>query len=272
MSPARHSPATRAARSVQQAHVRIDAIADGVVQLVGGRHRAVLEVSGVDFGLLTVQGQEALAAAFGAFLNGLGYPVQILVRVVPADLARYLGELERRARDELPEGLALLAHDHSSFLRQLAGRRALLERRFYVVVPAGEDDAGAATGRSFGLPFALPFTAASRRRAADSAAADAGHIAPAVHRQLTARCEELAQHLGRCGLAVRRLSDVALAQLFHAVWCPELSRTQRLRGQLGEYTALAVQRATPWPPPAAAALSPTTERKSPCPACASSPS
>lgn len=268
MRTSRHPSSGRAVRSVQQAHVRLDAIADGIVQLVGGRHRAVLEVSGVDFGMLTAQGQEALAAAFGAFLNGLGYPIQILVRVVPADLESYLGELERRAREDLPEGLALLAHDHGSFLRQLAERRALLERRFYGVVPAGEDHAGAAGGRS----FRLPFTASGRRQAADDPPAGEGHVPPAVHRQLTARCEEVERQLGRCGLAAKRLGDVALAQLFHAVWCPELSRTQRIRRQLGDYTALAVQTAANRPSPAAAPKPPTNERKLPCPACASCPS
>ena len=52
---------------------------------------------------------------------------------------------------------------------------------------------------------------------------------------------ELARQLGRCGLTARRLGDVELAQLYHASWCPDLARTQRLQRHLADYTALVIQ-------------------------------
>ena len=205
--------------SVQTARLSLEAIEEGVVRLAGGHYRAVLEVGGLNFGLQGEAEQEAVVAGYAAFLNSLSFPVQVLVRVQPIDIDGYIGELERRARHELPDDLAELARDHVAFVRRLARSRTLLERRFFLVVPAE-------TGTRRGWPFG--------RRAG-------GLDAIAARKQLTFRCEEIERQLGRCGLAVRRLGNEELAQLHYACWCPELSRVQRLRRELAEYTALAVQ-------------------------------
>ena len=209
--------------SVQTARVSVEAIEDGVVRLAGPRYRAVLEVGSVDFALQGDAEREGLVAGFAAFLNSLSYPVQILVRVLPTDIDTYLGDLEHRARHDLPEPLAALARDHVAFVRRLARSRALLERRFYLVVPAQEAE------RSAGPIWLF------RRRGR------AGPDPAAARRQLTVRCEEVGRHLGRCGLKARRLTDVELARLYHACWCPDLARVQRLRRDVAAYTALVVQ-------------------------------
>ncbi len=208
--------------SVQSTRLRLEAIDDDVVCLAGREYRAVLEVGSVNFGLQGEHQQEVLVASYAAFLNSLTFPVQVLVRVLPLDLDRYVGDLERRARDALPEPMAELARDHAAFLRRLARNRTLLERRFYLVVPAGRD----ATGPDRGWRLLR------RAPALDLAAA---------RRQLTVRCEEIARQLGRCELSVRRLRSVELAQLYHACWCPELARVQRLRRDLADYSALVVR-------------------------------
>jgi len=206
--------------SVQTGHIGVEAIEDDLVRLASGQCRAVLEVGSVNFGLQGEVDQEATIASFAAFLNSLSFPVQVLVRALPIDVDGYMGDLERRAL-ALPEGLAELARDHVAYLRRLARSRTLLERRFYLVVPAQDE-----TPRPRGWPFA--------RRAPT---VEAG----AARKQLTFRCEEVERQLGRIGLPVRRLTSVELAQLFYACWCPELARLQRVRRELADYTALVVQ-------------------------------
>jgi hypothetical protein len=146
----------------------------------------------------------------------------VLVRVLPTDIEGYIGELERRARQELSDELAALARDHIAFVRRLARNRTLLERHFYLVVPADTE-----SGRSRGAWSMV------RRGTA--------HGAAAARKQLVIRCEEIERQLGRCGLTARRLGNSELAQLYYACWCPELSRVQRLRRDLAEYATLVVQ-------------------------------
>ena len=212
--------------SAQTTCLGLEAIEEDVVRLPGGHCRAVLEVGSVNFALQGEAEQEATVAGFAAFLNGLSFPIQILVRALPIDIDGYLGELERRSL-HLPEPLlADLARDHVAYLRRLSRSRTLLERRFYLVVPA-EGEAPRARHRS---PFGPK---------------PPGTVPEAARRQLTFRCEEAGRQLARSGLAVRRLGGVDLAQLFYACWCSELSRLQRLRRELAEATALVVGASRP---------------------------
>ncbi len=213
--------------SVQTLRLGLGAIEHDVMRLSGGAYRAVLEVNSGTSLLHIDQRQEAILAGFGAFLNALSFPVQIVVRSAPVDLVRYVTVLEERARQSSTGALASLAHDHAAFIQSLARQRTLLERRFYVVVPA--ESAHRARWPRWSGPWA-----------AQTASADA----EAAERQLAHRCDEVAHQLARCDLHVRRLSDLELAQLFLACWSPERGRVQRFRQRLDDYTSLAVRRST----------------------------
>lgn len=216
------------AASVQGTRLGIDAIEDGVVSLAGGEYRAVLEVSGTaGYSLEDEAREEGLVAGFATFLNALGYPIQILVRATPVDLSRYVTSLEERGRRLMDGQLAALAHDHAAFVQGLARQRTLLEHRFYVVVPAE----GPPRSRWSRL---VPGATASR---ADEPRREA------ARRQLAFRCDDVSRQLGRCGLVVRRLADLELAQLYLACWSPERARVQRFRQHLDDYTTLAVRTA-----------------------------
>ena len=207
----------------QRVRLDLEAIDDGIIRLPGDRFRAVLEVAGVPFGLMSETEQRVVLANFATFLNSLSFPVQTLVRVLPVDIDGYLGRIEQRARGELPQRLSELALDHVAFVRTMARSRNLLERHFYVILPAQDPT------------LVGPLAWLSRRRT------DSVLLAEVGRKLLAFRCEEMSRQLARCGLGVRRLDDVELAELLYACWCPELSRLQRLRRDLGGYTSLVVR-------------------------------
>ncbi len=217
--------------SLQTVRLGIKAIQMDVVELAGGEFRAVLEVNGIARPFDDDARIEGLLAGFATFLNGLSYPVQILVRASPVDLSRYLSTLEERGRVAVEGQLADLAHDHAMFVQGLARQRTLLERRFYVVVPAET---------TFRVKWMDRFRPASR-------AADDEPRREAARRQLTFRSEDISRQLARCGLGARRLGDLELAQLFLACWSPERARAQRFRQQLDDYSTLAVRAAAAIP-------------------------
>jgi hypothetical protein len=210
--------------SVQATRLVIETIRSSVVALPDGEYRAVLEVNGTSRPFEDDTRLESILAGFTAFWNGLSYPLQILVRASPVDLSRYLGALEECGRVELDGQLADLAHDHAMFIQGLARQRTLLERRFYVIVPAEN----AARSGWF-------------RRLRRGRVADDEPRREAARQQLTFRCDDVSRQLARCGLSARRLGDLELAQLYLACWSPERARAQRFRQQLDDYTTLAVQ-------------------------------
>ncbi len=210
--------------SAQSAHLLLNGIEDDVLCLSNDQYRAIIEVGATNYALQGETEQEAIIAGFAAVLNSLTFPIQILVRVLPIEVEGYLGHLEQRSR-HLSDDLAELARDHVTFLRRLARNRTLLERRFYLTVPAQRD---ATDGRQ-----AWPFRKRTSTPSLDG-----------VRPQLTFRCEEIERQLGRCGLLTHRLSSVELAQLIHACWCPELARVQRLHTTAETHSAV-VQSLTP---------------------------
>ena len=232
-------PETRAP-SVQATRVRLEAIGAGVARFEGGHHCAVLELSGGEIDPGNEDRQEVIVAGLGAFLNALSFPAQLLVRAQPVDLRRYLERQEDRARSgELNQALADLARDHAAFVRGLARQRTLLERHVYVVVPAR-----ARPRQRSGVLGRVPHVVGRRTPTDAPWAGDAVGLEATeagLVRQLSFRCDEVAAQLRRVGIEARRLDDVGLAQLYLSCWAPERARTQRLRQQLHEYTALVVR-------------------------------
>lgn len=200
------SPLRRRALASVQEQLPLEDIDHDVVHLRGGDARAVLQAGSVNFALKSEAEQEAILAGYRRFLNGLAFPLQILVRVVPTDVDGYLDGMRRERRGPGTKQLQRLALDHEAFVRRVARERTLLDRRFYVVVPASE---GSAAARTVVWPWRRQ--ADQERRASDMIAA---------RRRLAFRCEEVAQGLASFGVAARRLADVELA----ALWAATLAR------------------------------------------------
>ncbi|MEZ4503959.1 MAG: hypothetical protein R3C39_15150 [Dehalococcoidia bacterium] len=194
----------------------LEEIAGDLLRLRGGDYRAVLQAGSVNFALKSETEQEAILAGYRRFLNGLAYPLQVLVRVVPTDVEAYLAGL-RDARSGT-DTLRRLAQDHEAFVRRMARERTLLDRRFYVVVPAGMDGAFERNGLSW--PWRRG--AVHERQRSDLIAA---------RRKLAFRCGEVMQGLGSFGVTARRLDGDELAALWRAT-LGTVTAVSSLRGAL----------------------------------------
>ncbi len=212
--------------SVQTVSVPIETLEDGMARLTGGRFRAVLEVSSVNFALLSEPQQEAVIASFAACLNSVNFPLQFVIRVLPVDIEVYVSALEHRLRSERSARLLDLGRDHLAYVRRAARARTLLDRRFFVVVPVGDPEERTGLLRWF--------CGGKRQSELDEASA---------RRQLSSRCDEVERQLTRVGVAVRRLQTVELVNLYFSGLCSELASRQRFRDELAGYTAPVVQAA-----------------------------
>lgn len=203
-------------------------------------YRAVLALSSINFTLKSSAEQEALLAGYHSFLNGLDFPTQTLVRVLPLNLEPYLQLYRARFALTPPQGasaepagqaaLADLAADHVRFVRMLAQRNTFLERRFYLVIPAeGDSDAspdGAGRGvgapsstAKRGAPTSLWSRLSPRRRRAHQAAEEQARFA-AITQRLDLRVATLIRELARFGVEARRLSGRELIDLYYSCLSP----------------------------------------------------
>lgn len=115
----------------------------GVLDLGPDGSALVCAASAVNFALRTPEEQQALAAAFGRFLNALDSPVLILVSTARVDLRGAIERLDSGAAELAHPALEDAARGHARFLTELTARREVLAHRCYVVFrdPAPPDAA-----------------------------------------------------------------------------------------------------------------------------------
>lgn len=170
--------------------------ADGVILLGPDGVAVVVACTTVSFALRTPGEQAALVGAFGAWLNSLTGPVQILVHAQPVNLAPAISLLRERAAGLAHPALEDAAHDHAGFLTELAGTRELLARQVLVVLrePYDPTDTGAS---------------GSRRRDADGAA-----------QRVLRRAEQTARALAAAGIITQLLDGGQAAAVLAAAADP----------------------------------------------------
>ncbi|HEX8727889.1 MAG TPA: hypothetical protein VF739_04660, partial [Ktedonobacterales bacterium] len=190
----------------------------------------------MNFGLKSAGEQEAILSGYAAFLNSLGYPVQLLTRVLPLDLAPYLTRL-REAGVSASPAFHRLIEDHLRYVQALATGRALLERRFYLVIPAEQAPGGlpgnrsASSARNAATPDASPPDPGAllqRLRAITPGARKARHTSErqrkyaAIAQRLTLRADDVIRQLARFGVEGRRLRTAELLALYAECLTPAL--------------------------------------------------
>jgi hypothetical protein len=100
----------------------------------------VIEVTGLNFALLAEEEQRIFFEHYQQLIASLSFPLQICARIKPLDLKAYLRFLD------LPQGenwndlepWERLALSHREMLEANSNDRGLLERRFYLAVPADD--------------------------------------------------------------------------------------------------------------------------------------
>jgi len=193
--------------SVQKYAVPVERIALGVVRLRGARYRAVLQIRPICLALAAEADQVAVLEGFCQALNAFHFELQLVVQCLPVDLDQLVGRWQSRYAGQSGP-LAELAADGMTHLRTLAGQRTLLDRAHYVVIHANPPVQGG------GWPW-------SRKPSQPE-------VWATVAEDLSVRCEQVAQELGRCGLECRRLGDHEIRALLYAGWNPTRARLQRL--------------------------------------------
>jgi hypothetical protein len=202
------------------------AIRDGIVTMPGAGYGAVLEVGGINLTLLHPDELAGLASAYHGFLAGLSFPVQVLVRVQPADPAPYLqwyhAQSARRAATD--PAVRWLVRTHLAHVARLVSTTVPVAHRFYVVVPAPETAPAAATHVHRTSRAILHHLPRRRRDQGTPAAAETSARAEA----LAERCGLIAAALAAIGVPVHRLGDAELADLWYGCLSPVNAALQPL--------------------------------------------
>ena len=201
-----------------QRFLDIAEIRDDLVLLKDGTVRAVMLVSSINFALKSSDEQEAIIQAYMTFLNGLEYPIQIVIQSRRMNIDGYINTLVEKERDTKNDLLRGQIADYRSFVKELVELGEIMQKRFYLVVPY--DPVSNKTKSFFSrLSEAVSPSAAANLNAKQMADRQ---------EQLARRVSLTSGQLQSMGLGVARLDTQSLIELYYTCYNPDIFESERL--------------------------------------------
>ncbi|MBI2356221.1 MAG: hypothetical protein HYV13_03400 [Candidatus Doudnabacteria bacterium] len=118
-----------------QSILDIAEIKEGTVVLKDGSLRAVIAVSSTNFSLKSADEQGGIISAYQSFLNGLSFPIQILMQSRKLDIHSYLDKLRSVAQEQTNELLRMQTQEYIEYVSKLIEFASIMNKTFYIVVP-----------------------------------------------------------------------------------------------------------------------------------------
>ncbi|MBU0613910.1 hypothetical protein KJ766_01325 [Patescibacteria group bacterium] len=118
-----------------QRYLDIAEVREDIVVMKDGTLRAVLMVSSINFALKSAEEQQAIIQSYMQFLNGIEYPIQVVIQSRKMNIDKYMQSLEDQEKKIDNQLLKVQIADYRSFVADLVELGEIMQKRFYVVVP-----------------------------------------------------------------------------------------------------------------------------------------
>lgn len=125
-----------------QAFAQIQDIRESIVLFTDGNASLVVQVTSVNFALLSPEEQDAKVTAYAALLNSLSFPLQILIQSKQVQIAPYLKTLDQSASSTTNEKLAQSIRLYKEFVENLVKTASVLDKKFFLVIPYSSLEGG----------------------------------------------------------------------------------------------------------------------------------
>ena len=174
--------------------IAIEGVRDGILLLPKNRYARILQVSSINFELMS---EEALIDTYQSFLNSLNINFQILVRVREMDMDRYLESFRSKTANEKQSIYKSQANNYIAFVNDLVKSNKILSRSFYVVLSHESKD------KDFDV----------------------------IRSGLKLHVDMVSKGLGRMGMQVKLLNSIESLEMFYSFYSPTQAKLQPLTNQ-----------------------------------------
>ncbi len=221
-------PNQAALTSTTQAFLDIHDISNDLLIMKDGSTSLILSVNAMNFGLLAEEEQDAIIYSYAGLLNSLNYPIQIVIRSQTKDATKYLNLLKEQEEKASSDSKRRAIAQYRGFVADLIRERNVLDKKFYVVIPANALEMGL-------LP---PQTVVPGIKSIDISSVERSVILEKARNILEPKRDHLIAQFGRIGLFSRQLTTQEIIQLFYASYNPEASEGQQLTETMNYTTAV----------------------------------
>lgn len=201
-------------------------ITNDVLILKNGTTAIVLTVDAMNFGLLAEEEQDAIMYAYAGLLNSLNYPVQIVIQSKTKDVTGYLRKLAEQEEKTQSETIRKRIVQYRQFVSNLIHERNVLDKRFYVTIPASPIEMGFVNAQTF-VPGKSDFSISD---------VDRSVLIEKATNLLEPKRDHLITQFARIGLFSRQLTTQEIIQLFYVNYNPESTEGQEI-AESSSYTS-----------------------------------
>ncbi len=213
-------------QSTTQDFLEVYDITNNLVILKNGTVSLTLTVSAINFGLLAEEEQDAVMYAYAGLLNSLNYPIQIVIHSQTKDVTKYLSLLKDQEESATSSIIRKRIGEYREFVANLIQERNVLDKKFFVVIPATGLELGFVSPKGL-LPGQAEVNIASYERSV---------IVEKAKNVLEPRRDHLIAQFARIGLYARELETQEIIQLFYMRYNPEAMEGQQIE-ESASYTA-----------------------------------
>jgi len=175
-----------------QKQIDIENINEGVIKISKEEYRLVLKTGSINFELKNEQEQDAIIDIYENFLNGLNFPIQILIRTRELNIKEYLEELGDLEKNEDEEIYKLQIQNYSKYIDELVRDNKIISRNFYIVVGITSKEKDQSLIRD----------------------------------QLLIKSDLISKNLSKIGITTKQLDSLEIIDLFYSFYSPNNSRNQ----------------------------------------------
>ncbi|OGC47724.1 hypothetical protein A2713_00970 [candidate division WWE3 bacterium RIFCSPHIGHO2_01_FULL_35_17] len=222
-------------KATTQDHLDIADIRDNLVVLNDGGAVVILETNAINFDLLSIQEQDAAIAAYSSLLNSLSFPIQVTIRSKRIDITEYL-EKVKDIEDKQPNPkIRDQIKKYRSFIQdELITKENVLDKNFYVSIPYKIFDIGG-NGNAFAFLFGISGGSSNKQRI------NIDKILQEATADLEPKKNFIIKEFARIGIKAKQLNTTELIKLFYEIYNSETAQSQKLRGNVEDYTSALVE-------------------------------
>lgn len=203
-----------------QRFLPIAEIRDAAVILKNGGVRAVLKVEALNFNLKSETEQQGIIAGYGAFVNTLSFPLQIVIRSYRTNIDEYLLQMQGYADDQKNALLKEQTQGYINYMQRLVEVADIMQKKFYVIVPIDHAERKKTyTEKFFDWIHPDDTSAKATQRHKDFAG---------LSKQLNERVDLVAAGLANVGLHTERLDTRQLLEMLYQVYNPKTSQLEKI--------------------------------------------
>lgn len=175
-----------------QEHLSIADTFDDILLLKDGGGALVLQVSAVNFGLLSDREQMAIIYSFAQMLNSLSFTIQIVILSERLNISSYLELLDKARKAQTNPLLSQMIGQYKTFVQSTIKENEVLDKKFYLVIPLFALELGLTASRTL--------------------------LEQKIKTTLLPRRDQIIRQLSRVGLRATQLPRQKLIEVFYNIY------------------------------------------------------